>query len=108
MSKPQYNTLAAERRKARHYGMQALYQWYMAGASLNDIEAQFRDEYARSATLLPRELLYILLDIHEVLISLIGRTIYATDGMYHGAVPTPGFLQCGRDFADTSGQISVV
>lgn len=45
MSKPQYNTLAAERRKARHYGMQALYQWYMAGASLNDIEGQFRDEY---------------------------------------------------------------
>ena len=39
------NTLAAERRKARHYGMQALYQWYMAGASLTDIEAEFRAEY---------------------------------------------------------------
>ena len=25
--------------------MQALYQWHMAGASLNDIEAEFRDEY---------------------------------------------------------------
>jgi N utilization substance protein B len=45
MSKPQYNTLAAERRKARHYGMQALYQWHMAGAALNDIEAEFRAEY---------------------------------------------------------------
>jgi N utilization substance protein B len=45
MNKPTYNTLAAERRKARHYGMQALYQWHMAGASLNDIEAEFRDEY---------------------------------------------------------------
>ena len=45
MNKPQYNTLAAERRKARHYGMQALYQWHMAGASLNDIEAEFRAEY---------------------------------------------------------------
>ena len=45
MSKPQHNTLPAERRKARHYGMQALYQWHMAGASLNDIEAQFRAEY---------------------------------------------------------------
>jgi N utilization substance protein B len=45
MSKPQRNTLAAERRKARHYGMQALYQWHMAGASLNDIEAEFRAEY---------------------------------------------------------------
>ena len=36
------NTLAAERRKARHYGMQALYQWYMAQAPLTDIEAEFR------------------------------------------------------------------
>ena len=39
------NTLAAERRKARHYGMQALYQWHMAGASLSDIEAEFRADY---------------------------------------------------------------
>jgi N utilization substance protein B len=39
------NTLAAERRKARHYGMQALYQWHMAGASLSDIEAEFLEEY---------------------------------------------------------------
>ena len=45
MNKPAYNTLAAERRKARHYGMQALYQWHMAGASLSDIEAEFRAEY---------------------------------------------------------------
>lgn len=29
------------RRKARHYAMQALYQWEMAGASLNNIEAEF-------------------------------------------------------------------
>ncbi len=45
MSKPPHNTLAAERRKARHYGMQALYQWHMASAPLNDIEAEFRSEY---------------------------------------------------------------
>ena len=45
MSKPVHNTLAAERRKARHYGMQALYQWHMAGASLATIEAEFRGEY---------------------------------------------------------------
>ena len=45
MSAPIHNTLAAERRKARHYGMQALYQWHMAGASLSDIEAEFRAEY---------------------------------------------------------------
>ena len=39
------NALAARRRKARHYGMQALYQWHMAGASLADIEAEFRADY---------------------------------------------------------------
>lgn len=32
---------ASARRKARHYAMQALYQWQMAGASLNAIEAEF-------------------------------------------------------------------
>lgn len=45
MNSSNRNTLAAERRKARHYGMQALYQWSMAGASLHDIEAEFRAEY---------------------------------------------------------------
>lgn len=45
MTKPVRNTLAAQRRKARHYGMQALYQWQMAGGSPTDIEAEFRDEY---------------------------------------------------------------
>lgn len=39
------NTLAAERRKARHYGMQALYQWHMAGTSPGVIEAEFRGDY---------------------------------------------------------------
>jgi N utilization substance protein B len=43
--KKPHNTLAAERRKARHYGMQALYQWHMAGASLSAIEAEFRADY---------------------------------------------------------------
>jgi N utilization substance protein B len=45
MTKPVRNTLAAERRKARHYAMQALYQWHMAGASVSDIEAEFRADY---------------------------------------------------------------
>jgi N utilization substance protein B len=45
VSKTVHNTLAAERRKARHYGMQALYQWHMAGASLGTIEAEFLDDY---------------------------------------------------------------
>lgn len=35
---------AATRRMARHYGMQALYQWQMAGASINAIEAEFRTD----------------------------------------------------------------
>ncbi|MEM9256478.1 MAG: transcription antitermination factor NusB [Pseudomonadota bacterium] len=45
MGKATHNMLAAERRRARHYGMQALYQWHMAGAPLHDIEAEFRAEY---------------------------------------------------------------
>ena len=45
MAAKQHNSLAAERRKARHYAMQALYQWYMAGATLTDIEAEFRTDY---------------------------------------------------------------
>ena len=40
MSQP--NALAAQRRKARHYGLQALYQWTLSGASVTDIEAEFR------------------------------------------------------------------
>jgi N utilization substance protein B len=32
---------ASARRKARHYAMQALYQWSMTGADLNAIEAEF-------------------------------------------------------------------
>lgn len=41
----QHNPIGAQRRKARHYAMQALYQWRMAGAALNVIEAEFLDEY---------------------------------------------------------------
>ena len=38
----QPNALAAQRRKARHFGLQALYQWTLSGASAKDIEAEFR------------------------------------------------------------------
>ena len=38
----EHNALAAQRRKARHYGLQALYQWTFSGASPSDIEAEFR------------------------------------------------------------------
>jgi N utilization substance protein B len=40
MSQP--NALAAQRRKARHFGLQALYQWTLSGASAREIEAEFR------------------------------------------------------------------
>ena len=45
MNNKTHSTLGAERRKARHYGMQALYQWHMAGAALKDIEDEFLEEY---------------------------------------------------------------
>ena len=38
----EHNPMAARRRKARHYGLQALYQWTLSGASPSDIEAEFR------------------------------------------------------------------
>ena len=62
MNKPAHNTLAAERRKARHYGMQALYQWHMAGASLTDIEAEFRADYDFSHV----DLEYFQALLHEI------------------------------------------
>ncbi len=34
----------AARRKARHYGMQALYQWHMTQAAPHIIEAEFRTD----------------------------------------------------------------
>lgn len=42
MTSPSSSSLSAQRRKARHYAMQALYQWQMAGARPSDIEAEFR------------------------------------------------------------------
>lgn len=37
-----HNGFIARRRKARHFGLQALYQWTLSGASVTDIEAEFR------------------------------------------------------------------
>ena len=45
MSREAQQRLVARRRKARHYALQALYQWYMAAASPRDIEAEFRTDY---------------------------------------------------------------
>ena len=41
----QAQQLIARRRKARHYALQALYQWHMAGATSAAIEAEFRADY---------------------------------------------------------------
>ena len=41
-AKPAKVNKIATRRAARALAMQALYQWHMAGQSLNEIEAQFR------------------------------------------------------------------
>lgn len=38
-------SLNQRRRKARHYGVQALYRWQVNGGSPNEIEAEFRTEY---------------------------------------------------------------
>lgn len=48
------------RREARQFALQALYQWQMAGAALNEIEAQFRVEQdmARTDMALFSELLH--------------------------------------------------
>ena len=62
MNKSGHNTLGAERRKARHYGMQALYQWLMAGAALTDIEAEFRADYDFSHV----DLEYFQALLHEI------------------------------------------
>jgi transcription antitermination protein NusB len=42
--------LVALRRQARHYAVQALYQWQMSGNALNAIDAQFRADFDFSAT----------------------------------------------------------
>jgi N utilization substance protein B len=42
--------LVALRRQARHYAVQALYQWQMSGNALNVIDAQFRTDFDFSAT----------------------------------------------------------
>ncbi len=41
-AKPPVKGKIAKRRQARILAMQALYQWHMAGQSLNEIEAQFQ------------------------------------------------------------------
>lgn len=49
-SQPQHNRInPGARRKARHYGLQALYQWHMTGHPVSEIEVQFLSDYDFSA-----------------------------------------------------------
>ncbi len=50
----------AARRKARHYAMQALYQWQMTQASINVIEAEFHtdNDMSKADTAYFRELIH--------------------------------------------------
>lgn len=52
----------ALRRKARHYALQALYQWQISRNALSDIEAQFRTEFDFTGT----DLDYFQTLLHEV------------------------------------------
>lgn len=40
----------AARRKARHYAVQALYQWALSGNDIGSIEAQFREDFDFAGT----------------------------------------------------------
>lgn len=42
--------LSAQRHKARHYALQALYQWHVSRTALSDIEAQFRVDFDMADT----------------------------------------------------------
>jgi N utilization substance protein B len=85
VSKTVHNTLAAERRKARHYGMQALYQWHMAGTSVSIIEAEFRDDYDFSHVdgdyfnVLIHEIPACVDELEEILVPLLDRKLNDLD-----------------------------
>jgi len=63
----------AERRKARHYGMQALYQWSMTGATASTIEAEFRAD---------NDMTYVDTDYLHELISEIPKIASSLDEAY--------------------------
>ncbi|MFT7287544.1 MAG: N utilization substance protein B [Halieaceae bacterium] len=73
MSKQAHQQLVAQRRKARHYALQALYQWHMAGASPGDIEAEFRGDYDFSV---------VDLEYFQALIHSVPPLVEELDGLY--------------------------
>jgi N utilization substance protein B len=67
--------LVARRRKARHYAMQALYQWHMASASPAAIEAEFRADYDFDV---------VDLEYFQDLLNGVVKDIEALDALYAG------------------------
>ena len=71
----------ATRRKARSLAMQALYQWHMAGQSINEIEAQFRvdNDFAAVDGAYFRELLHgvpsLKTELDELLVPCLDRPL---------------------------------
>jgi N utilization substance protein B len=61
----------AARRKARHYAMQALYQWQMSKLDPWEITQQFREEY---------DMAHVDVDYFEELVQSIPRQLDAIDG----------------------------
>ena len=60
------SSLSAQRHKARHFAVQALYQWHMAGSSPADIEAEFRAD---------NDMAHVDLDyFHELLFSTVRQS----------------------------------
>lgn len=77
--------LPAQRRKARHYAMQALYSWQMAQQQINEIEASFRADYDFAHTDVAHfsELLHEipaqLTELHELFESFLDRPVNELD-----------------------------
>ena len=63
----------ATRRKARHYAMQALYQWHMTGAEPATIEAEFRSDY---------DMTHVDTDYFHQLVFEVPRTASELDQLY--------------------------
>lgn len=75
-----HNALAARRRKARHYALQALYQWYMTAGALSAIEAEFRTDYDFAA---------VDLDYFQAMLHGVPAQVDALDASFAGLLDRP-------------------
>ncbi len=58
--RPRYSATPATRHKARHFALQALYQWAMTGDAASDIESQFEEDQPLGNA--DREYMYSLIE----------------------------------------------